>query len=170
MVMPCLGESLKRGIFKSGNLLNEESLKAGIFKTGILEKREHLKWGIFRSVKWNRLNEWVVCGEVAIFFNFRPTNHQLQCLQPRPKSSCVMQCQPFLGIWKWSLCQRVKCNPGKLNPDLIYLITCCWRKHVNKVDKIWPIRLDRNGWNSPLCTQTNTTCFLSPYIKLFCPQ
>ena len=30
------GESLKWGIFKSGNLKNGESLKAGIFKTGNL--------------------------------------------------------------------------------------------------------------------------------------
>ena len=32
-----MGESLKRGIFKSGNLSNGESVKAGIFKTGIFK-------------------------------------------------------------------------------------------------------------------------------------
>ena len=33
------GESLKRGIFKMGNLLNGESLKRGILKSGIFKMR-----------------------------------------------------------------------------------------------------------------------------------
>ena len=42
------GESLKWGIFKSGNLSNGESFKWGIFKSGDLPNGESLKAGIFK--------------------------------------------------------------------------------------------------------------------------